>query len=171
MRQVQNRLGIAEFAFASETSWISLTFRGTSRKYLIGYLVLDNSLRFQETDDLHNFQFHRLEYHHIHRHCRSHLGWFHIYFELCSNSKNCHILKSYRGSLYKANFGTWKNCVTLNLALVGGTVLKNQLTQTFPTCMYIVHKPNPCKCGSGIAILFCQWVTPSTYLIISHKVH
>ena len=74
MRQVQNRLGIAEFAFIFKTSWISLTFQGTSRKYLIGYLVLDNSPRFQETDDLHNFQFHRLKYHHTHHHCRSHLG-------------------------------------------------------------------------------------------------
>ena len=72
MRQVQNRLGIAEFAFTFKTSWISF-FQETSRKCLIGYLVLDNSPRFQETDDPHNFQFHRLEYHHIHRHCHSHL--------------------------------------------------------------------------------------------------
>ena len=93
MRQVQNRLGIAEFAFTFKTSWISLTFQGTSRKYLISYLVLDNSLRFQETDDLHNFQFHRLEFLHILRHYHSRLGLFHIYYQLCSNSKNSDILK------------------------------------------------------------------------------
>ena len=74
MRQVQNRLEVAKFAFSFKTSWISTTFRGTSRKCLIGYLVLDNSQRFQETDDLHNFQFHRLKYHHTHHHCHSHLG-------------------------------------------------------------------------------------------------
>ena len=74
MRQVQNKVGIAEFAFTFKTSWISLTFQGTSRKCLIGYLVLGNSRRFQETDDLHNFQFHRLKYLHTHHHCRSHLG-------------------------------------------------------------------------------------------------
>ena len=58
------------------------------KKYLIGYLVLGNSPHFQETDELHNFQFHRLEYLHIH--CRYHNlpGLFCIYFGLYSNSKN-----------------------------------------------------------------------------------
>ena len=171
MRQVQNRLEIAKFAFSFKTSWISTTFRGTSRKCLIGYLVLDNSQRFQETDDLHNFQFHRLKYHHTHHHCHSHLGWFHIYFGLYSNSKNCHILKmitTYRGSLHKANFGTWKNCVTLNLALVGGTVLKTQLTQMFPTCMYI----SQVQVLVGVHVSdFLSVGDSCTYLIISKKVH
>ena len=70
-----------------------LFFQGTSRIYLIIYQVLGNSLHCQETDDLRNFQFHRLEFLHIHRHYHSHLGLLHIYLGLCSNSKNSDILK------------------------------------------------------------------------------
>ena len=70
-----------------------LFFQGTSRIYLIIYQVLGNSLHCQETDDLHNFQFHRLEFLHIHCHCHNRLGLFHIYALLCSNSKNSDILK------------------------------------------------------------------------------
>ena len=68
-------------------------FQGTLRIYLIIYQVLGNSLHCQETDDLHNFQYHRLEFLHIHCHYHSHLGLFHIYALLCSNSKNSDILK------------------------------------------------------------------------------
>ena len=67
--------------------------QGTLRIYLIIYQVLGNSLHCQETDDLHNFQFHRLEFLHILRHYHSRLGLFHIYYQLCSNSKNSDILK------------------------------------------------------------------------------
>ena len=70
-----------------------LFFQGTSRIYLIIYQVLGNSLHCQETDDLHNFQYHRLEFLHIHCHYHNHLGLFHIYALLCSNSKNSDILK------------------------------------------------------------------------------
>ena len=68
-------------------------FQETLRMCLISYLVLDNSLHCQETDDLHNFQFRRLEFLHILRHYHSRLGLFHIYYQLCSNSKNSDILK------------------------------------------------------------------------------
>ena len=67
--------------------------QGTLRIYLIIYQVLGNSLHCQETDDLHNFQFHRLEFLHIHCHYHNRLDLFHIYALLCSNSKNSDILK------------------------------------------------------------------------------
>ena len=77
-----------------KTTWISTIFQETLRKCLISYPVLGNSPHLQETDDLHNFQFRRLEYLHIHRHYHSLLGLFHIYLGLYSNSKNSDILKS-----------------------------------------------------------------------------
>ena len=60
---------------------------------MIIYQVLGNSPHCQETDDLHNFQFHRLEFLHIHCHYHNRLDLFHIYALLCSNSKNSDILK------------------------------------------------------------------------------
>ena len=93
----QNRLRITlnfNMPLLFKATSISTIFQGTLRKCLISYPVLGNSPHLQETDDLHNFQFHRLEYLHIHCHYHSLLGLFHIYLGLYSNSKNSDILKS-----------------------------------------------------------------------------
>ena len=67
------------------------------QKYLIGYPVLGNSLHSQERDVLHNFQFRRLKYPHIHHHYHSLLREVHIYFVLYSNSKSYHCFCRFHG--------------------------------------------------------------------------
>ena len=74
-----------------------VNFQRNLRKYLIGYLVLGNSLHSPETDVLHNFQFRRLKYPHIHHHYHSLLHEVHIYFGLYSNSKSYHCLCRFHG--------------------------------------------------------------------------
>ena len=64
---------------------------------MICYPVLGNSPHYLETDVLHNFQFHKLKYPHIHHHYHSLLHEFHIYFGLYSNSKNCHCFCRFHG--------------------------------------------------------------------------
>ena len=97
---------------------------------MIGYLVLGNSPSYQETNVLDNFQFHKLEYPHIHHHYHSLLHEFHIYFGLYSNSKNCHWLCRFHG-----------HCNWLQLHMQLSRMKKNRR----PVLFCFEYPPNPFK--------------------------